>query len=253
LLEIDVRTALVFVDRAQLSVGDYLSIFKLGLIRGDASSVALWMTATVPHLGWHKVFSVLREALNSNPRGGAFALYHVPYVCGHIAPEPSLSGSLPTRELTLECLQLIVLYHENGYSAVPDSDFNRIKNALWDHNFHMHDSSNSISIEFELSWTDWLDSRHIRNEGKKTVKLHKDDYLRFSAEHRQFSANELGWMYTNSSGTARHEWRDLTGVAYLKGVIILMSPSQYPLPRAAFTETQLTQLLDWLKVAMDDD
>jgi hypothetical protein len=146
-----------------------------------------------------------------------------------------------------------VLYHENGHRVVNDSDFNRIKNSLRDHKFHIRDSANSISIEFELSWTDWLDSRHIRDEGKKTLKLHKDDYSRFGAERRQFSANELGWMYTSSSGTACHEWSDLIGVGYLNRVIILMSPTHYPLPRSAFTETQLTQLQGWLKLAMDEE
>ena len=81
LLELNPRTALVFIDGAQLAPSDYLAVFKLGLIKGDASSVAEWMEATVPHLGWHRVFSVLRETLITNPRGGAFALYHVPYIC----------------------------------------------------------------------------------------------------------------------------------------------------------------------------
>lgn len=243
----------MLIDRAKLSISDYLAIFKQGLVKGNASSVAFWMEATVPHLGWNKVFSVLREALTTNPRGGAFALYHVPRLCRGNASQPSLSGTLPTRELAVEYVQLIVLYHENGHRVVDESTFDRIKGAFWDHKFQMHDSPDSISIEFELSWEDWLDSRHLHDADKRALKQHKDDYLCFGAERRQFSANEHGWTYTNSSGTARHEWVDLIGVAYLNRVIILMSPVHYPLPRSAFNEAELAHLMRWLKLAMGED
>ena len=121
LLENHPGTALVFADRAQLSRAAYRAIFQQGLIRGNASSVKFWMKATVAHLGWRRVISALREALTTNPRGGAFALYHVPYF---------FHDNAPSRELHLELLQLIVLYHEKGHRVVPGSDFDRIKDTL---------------------------------------------------------------------------------------------------------------------------
>lgn len=75
LLELKVATALVLINRAQLSRTHYLEIFKRGLAEADASSIALWMDATVPHIGWRRIFSVLRGSLATSPRGGAFALY----------------------------------------------------------------------------------------------------------------------------------------------------------------------------------
>ena len=86
LLEINLSTALVLVDRAQLSRAAYLAVLQQGLIQGNASSVKFWMKATLAHLGWRRVISALREALTTNPRGGAFALYHVPYFFHDNAP-----------------------------------------------------------------------------------------------------------------------------------------------------------------------
>ena len=161
LLEANLRTALVFVDRGQLSRAAYLAVFQQGLIQGNASSVKFWMKSTVAHLGWRRVISALREALTTNPRGGAFALYHVPYF---------FHDNAPSRALRLELLQLVVLYHEKGYRAVPESDFDRIKNTLKDLNYHSHDGTNPVSVEFELSWEDWRDSRHIQKGDAETLK-----------------------------------------------------------------------------------
>lgn len=241
LLEINLSTVLALMDRTQLSPAAYLEVLQQGLIQGNASSVKSWMKATVPHLGWRTVYSVLREALTTNPRGGAFALYHLPYV---------FRDNVPSRELHVKLLQLIVLYHEKGHRVVPESGFDRIKDTLWDLNYHSHDGANPVSIAFELSWEDWLDSRQIHDTDRKVLKQHRDDYLRFNAEPRKFSANEHGWTYTGSSGTARHEWGDLIGVAHLNRVIILMAPSHYPLPRSAFNESQLGSLTQWLELAM---
>jgi hypothetical protein len=121
LLEINLSTALALVDRAQLSRAAYLAVFRQGLIQGNASSVKFWMKATLAHLGWRRVISALREALTTNPRGGAFALYHVPYF---------FHDNAPNRELHLELLQLIVLYHEKGHRVAPESAFDRIKDTL---------------------------------------------------------------------------------------------------------------------------
>jgi len=242
LLENNLSMALVFVDRAQLSRAAYLAVFQQGLIQGNASSVKIWMKATIAHLGWRRVILALREALTTNPRGGAFALYHVPYF---------FRDNAPSRELRLELLQLIVLYHEKGHRAVPESDFDKIKNTLRDFNYHSHDGEDSVSVEFELSWENWRDSRHIQKTDAKTLKQYQADYLRFGAERRHFSANASGWRYTNYSGIARHEWSELVGVAYQKNVIVLMVTSgHYPLPRSAFNETQLGALMRWLELAM---
>jgi hypothetical protein len=242
LLEINLSTALALVDRAQLSRAAYLAVFQQGLIQGNASSVKFWMKATIAHLGWRRVISALREALTTNPRGAAFALYHTPYF---------FRGNAPGRELQIELLQLIVLYHEKGYRAVPESDFDRIKNTLKDLNYHSHDGANPVSVEFKLSWEDWRDSRHIQKADAKTLKQYQADYLRFGAEPRHFSANAYGWRYTNSTGIARHDWSELVGVAYQKNVIVLMVTSgHYPLPSSAFNETQLGLLMGWLDLAM---
>jgi hypothetical protein len=140
LLDLNPRVALVLVNRAQLSLASYLTVFKQGLIKGDASSVKWWMEATVPHLGWRRVFSVLRGALADNPGRGASALYHVPLLCRHNAPQPALSGPLPTAALALEFHQLVVLYQESGHTVCDESSFKRIKDALRDRNFHACDS-----------------------------------------------------------------------------------------------------------------
>ena len=127
LLELKPSAALVLIHRSQLSRLDYLDIFKRGLTEGDASSIKLWMDATVPHIGWRRTFSVLRETLTTNPRRGAFALYHVPWVCRR---KGQLSGHLPTRELTLECVRLILQYHEKGHRVVDDDTLARLMKAV---------------------------------------------------------------------------------------------------------------------------
>jgi hypothetical protein len=242
LLEMNLSTALALVDRAQLSRAAYLSVLQQGLILGNASSVKFWMKATLAHLGWRRVISVLREALTTNPRGGAFALYHAPYF---------FRGNAPSRELHLELLQLIVLYHEKGHRVVPESDFDRIRETLWDLNYYRHDGANAVAVEFKLSWEDWRDSRDIQKADAKALKQYQADYLRFGAERRLFSANEYGWRYTNSAGIARHDWSELVGVAYQTNIIVLMATGgHYSLPCSAFNETQLGLLMRWLELAM---
>ena len=130
LLGLKSGTALMLIGRAQLSRSHYLEIFKLGLTKGNASSIKWWMDATVPHIGWHRTLSVLRETLATNPRGGALALYHVPWVC---RGKGQLSGPLPTRELAVEYVRLLVHYHENGHRVVDDNAFDRLKKALSSH------------------------------------------------------------------------------------------------------------------------
>lgn len=127
LLELEERTALVLIDRAQLSRTDYLKIFKQALTKGNASSIKLWMDATVPHIGWRRTLSVLRACLGTNPRGGAFALYQVPGVCRR---KGELSGPLPTRELAVEYVQLILQYHEKGQRVVDDNTLASFRKAL---------------------------------------------------------------------------------------------------------------------------
>ena len=70
--------ALLLIGSAQLSQAAYLQVFNEGPVKGDASSVSVWMKATVPHLGWPVVFSILRNAMPTKPQGVANALYHVP-------------------------------------------------------------------------------------------------------------------------------------------------------------------------------
>jgi len=72
----------------------------------------------------------LRETLATNPRGGAFALYHLPWVC---RSKGQLSGPLPTHELAVEYARLVVQYHENGHRVVGDNTFDRLKNTLSSH------------------------------------------------------------------------------------------------------------------------
>src|ERR1700733_15601182 len=60
LLDLKGLTALVLIDHSQLSRADYLAILKRGLAEADASSIKFWLEATVRHLGWRKVFSILR-------------------------------------------------------------------------------------------------------------------------------------------------------------------------------------------------
>lgn len=123
LLDLNAPVALVFVDRAQLPRPAYLAILQRGLDEADASSIYEWMAATVFHLGWRKVFAVLRQALSRNPRHGASALYHVPGLC---CGSDTLSGSLPTDALSDEFFQLVELYHRNGHIVCPDAKVLRL-------------------------------------------------------------------------------------------------------------------------------
>lgn len=175
------------------------------------------------------------------------------YICRNNAPQPALSGPLPTRELAVEYLQLVELYHKQGHCVVPESTLEKFKEALWDHNFQKYDSGDRVFVEFKLSWGDWLDSRQIRETGKRTMAQHQSDYLSFAAETRQSTANDFGWTYKNSSGIARHEWKELFGVAYHERVIILMATGcHYALSRSAFNEAQHTTLMRWLERAMGE-
>jgi hypothetical protein len=130
LLELKRSAVLALIHRAQLSRSDYLEVLKVGLNGAKGESIKYWMDATVPHIGWRKTFSVLRESMSTNPRRGAMALYYVPRVC---RGKGQLSGPLPTPELALECVQLIVQYQENGHRVVDDNTFDRLKTALSSH------------------------------------------------------------------------------------------------------------------------
>ena len=120
-------SVLVLIHRAQLSRSDYLEVLKRGLSEAKGESIKYWMDATVPHIGWRKTLSLLRESMATNPRTGAMALYYVPRVC---RGKGQLSGPLPTRDLTLECVRVIVEYHENGYRVVDDSTLAKFKKIL---------------------------------------------------------------------------------------------------------------------------
>jgi len=117
LLDLNAGVALVLIHRAQLSRADYLAILQRGLEEADASFISKWMEATVVHLGWRKVFSVLRQELAVKPRRLAAALYHVPYLC---RGKQTLSGTLPTTALLDEFCQLVELCHRKGYVVCPD-------------------------------------------------------------------------------------------------------------------------------------
>lgn len=117
LLDLNATVALVLIHRAQLSRAAYLAVFQRGLDEADASSIYQWMAATIVHLGWQKVFSVLRQELTVRPHRVAAALYHVPALCGG---EQTLSGSLPTTILLDEFCQLVVLCHARGYMVCTD-------------------------------------------------------------------------------------------------------------------------------------
>jgi len=116
LLDLDATVALVLVDRAQLSKDAYLAILQRGLDQADASSIIHWLAATVAHLGWRKVFSVLRQELAVKPRRVSFALYHVPYLSFN-----KRFLSLPTTALLDEFCQLVELCHQKGYVVCPDA------------------------------------------------------------------------------------------------------------------------------------
>jgi hypothetical protein len=126
-LELKKRSILVIIHRAQLAPSDYLEVLKQGLNDVKNEPIQFWMDATVPHIGWRKAFSVLRESMATNPRAGAMALYLVPVVCRR---KGQLTGPLPTRELALECLRLILQYHENGHRVVDDSTLAQFKKIV---------------------------------------------------------------------------------------------------------------------------
>ena len=126
LLELKRCVVLVLINSAQLSRSDYLEVLKRGLNEVKSDSIKYWMDATVPHVGWRKTFSVLRESMATSPRTGAMALYCVPWVCRG----KGLSGPLPTRELALECSRLIMRYHENGYRVVDDHTLAKIRKLV---------------------------------------------------------------------------------------------------------------------------
>jgi len=111
-LELNARTTLELIDRAQLPQSDYSEILKRGLREADASSVTLWLRATVPHLGWRKVFQILRKAAAPWPSGGAFAIYHLPYCFAEFLRLPS--------QLQPEFCRLIEMY--DGLAPLPFLD-----------------------------------------------------------------------------------------------------------------------------------
>jgi len=116
LLDLNTDVVLEIANRAQLSRAAYLAILKRGLDEADASSIRHWLAATVLHLGWRKVFSVLRQELAVKPRRVSFALYHVPYLS---FDKPFLS--LPTTTALMdEFCQLVELCHRKGYVVCPD-------------------------------------------------------------------------------------------------------------------------------------
>jgi hypothetical protein len=102
LLDLKRSTALVLADRSQLTRGDYLAILKRGLVEADASSIKFWLEATVRHLGWRRVFSILRGMSAPWPSPGASALYHLPFMFREVSPLPP--------SLEQEFVQLLELY-----------------------------------------------------------------------------------------------------------------------------------------------
>jgi hypothetical protein len=121
LLDLNATVSLVLVDRAQLSRAAYLAILQRGLDEADASSMYEWMAATVSHLGWRKVFALLRQTVSTNPRRGASALYHAGGMVWGNPASQTLSGSLPADALLDEFCQLVELYHQNGHVVCPDA------------------------------------------------------------------------------------------------------------------------------------
>jgi len=117
LLNSDCPAALPMADRAQLRRGDYVAIFKQGLAEANASSIIFWMRATVRHIGWRQVISILRDVAAPWPSGGAFALYHMPFLFGDYPLPPSLKQA---------CVQLLELYErEKPLPFLPASWRNR--------------------------------------------------------------------------------------------------------------------------------
>ena len=104
-------------DRAQLTRGDYVVIFKWGLAEANASSMKSWMKATVRHIGWRTVISILRDVAAPWPSGGAFALYWMPFLFRDYPLPPALKG---------ECVKLLELYErEKPLPFLPASWRNR--------------------------------------------------------------------------------------------------------------------------------
>ena len=117
----------------------------------------------------------------------------------------------------------------------------------------MQPLTESIALDFQLSFEDWLDARGIRETNAKILKRHQADYLLFNAEPRSFFANDQGWTYTDSSGKALYDWDDLIGVIYNDRVITLMAANgHYHLPRSVFSQKQLSALMRWLRLAMNE-
>src|SRR5580658_2055513 len=123
LLDLKESAALVLADRSQLSRGDYLAILKRGLADADASSIKFWLEATVRHLGWRKVFSILRGMAAPWPSPGASALYFLPFIFGQLYPLPP--------SLNKEFDHLVELYdRKRPLPFLPDSWRNRGK-SYW--------------------------------------------------------------------------------------------------------------------------
>jgi hypothetical protein len=111
--------ALSMADRAQLTRGDYVVIFKRGLAEANASSMKWWMKATVRHIGWRTVISILRDVAAPWPSRGAFALYWMPFLFSDYPLPPTLKE---------ECVKLLELYErEKPLPFLPASWRNRGK------------------------------------------------------------------------------------------------------------------------------
>ncbi len=120
LLDLKESTALVLADRSQLSRGDYLAILTRGLADADASSIKFWLEATVRHLGWRKVFSILRGVAAPWPSPGASALYFLPFIFDQLYPLPP--------SLNKEFDHIVELYdRKRPLPFLPDSWRNRGK------------------------------------------------------------------------------------------------------------------------------
>jgi hypothetical protein len=120
LLNLKGSTALVLADRSQLSRGDYLAILGRGLAEADSSSIKFWLEATVPHLGWRKLFSILRGMVAPWPSPGASALYHAPFMFREACPLPP--------SLKKEFVQLLELYdRESPLPYLPANWKERVK------------------------------------------------------------------------------------------------------------------------------
>jgi hypothetical protein len=130
LLDFKGSVALILADRAQLSRGDYLAILKRGVVEADARSIEFWLEATVCHLGWRKVFSMLRDMAAPWPSPGASALYHLPFVFLKVYPLPP--------SLKQQFVQLLELYdREKPLPYLPANWIQRLKTDrkfvfLWD-------------------------------------------------------------------------------------------------------------------------